>query len=108
MITVNSNENDFGDIMILALRYALGRRTYVTYEVSDFIKKNENLINERVCLCMIKDIDNYLILRNNELINDDKCDYDSWINLDKWLYELARKRDFNLIGVEDKLWKIKK
>ena len=38
---INDEDNDFGNIMIMALRYALGRRTYVTSEVSDFIKQNK-------------------------------------------------------------------
>ena len=100
MIKINSNINDFGDIMILALRYALGRRTYVTFEVSDFIKNNKDSINERVCICMIRDINNYLKDKQNGVIIDDKCDYDSWVNLDNWLYKLARKRKYNLIGID--------
>lgn len=100
MITVNSNINDFGDIMILALRYALGRRTYVTLEIPDFIKNNKKLINERICICMIKDINNYLAYRKDGIIKDDECDYKSWIGLDNWLYKLARKRKYNLIGID--------
>ena len=34
---INDIDNNFGDIMIMALRYALGRRTYVTNEGPDFI-----------------------------------------------------------------------
>ena len=37
---ISDKDNDFGDIMIMALRYALGRRTYVTNEVCTFISQN--------------------------------------------------------------------
>ena len=43
-ITVNSNEYDFGNIMISALRYALTRKTYVSLETAEFIMKNEKYV----------------------------------------------------------------
>lgn len=97
MIAINSDINDFGNIMILALRFALGRKTYMTYEVSDFIKNNKDLINERICICMISDINNYLAYRKDGIIIDDECDYNFWIELNNWLYKLARERNYNLI-----------
>lgn len=78
---INDSENDFGDIMIMALRYALGRRTYVTSEVCDFIKQNKEYINERVKSVMTRDINNYKESRIKGYIRDDKCDYDSFIDL---------------------------
>ena len=75
--TINDKDNDFGDIMILALRYSLGRRTYVTDEVPAFIMQNEEHINERICVVMLRDIDEYLQDRYKGLIKDDECDCQS-------------------------------
>ena len=99
MIKVNSNIEDFGNVMILALRYALGRRTYVTLEIPEFIMKNNKLISERVCIVMIRDINQYLKDRKSGMIIDDECDYKSWIKLNNWLYKLAIEREYDLIGV---------
>ena len=68
MIKVNSNIEDFGNVMILALRYALGRRTYVTLEIPEFIMKNNKLISERVCIVMIRDINQYLKDRKSVIL----------------------------------------
>ncbi len=92
MIKVNSDAEDFGNVMIMALRYALGRKTYVTLEVPEFIMKNKDLISQRVCTVMLRDISQYLEDRNNKMITDDKCDYDSWVKLSNWLYELMKEK----------------
>lgn len=87
--TINDSENDFGDIMIMALRYALGRRTYATKEVCDFIKQNKEYINERIKGVMVKDIINYRGLRIKGYIRDDKCDNDSFIDLLNFLEKIG-------------------
>lgn len=71
---ISDIDNDFGDIMIMALRYALGRRTYVTSEVCDFIKQNIKHVNNRVRDVMIRDIEEYKSKREQGFINDDPCD----------------------------------
>lgn len=100
MIQINDNNNDFGNIMIMALRYALGRRTYVTQEVPEFIMQNKEHINERICVVMLRDINNYVQDRKNLLYKDDECDYNSWINLQNWLFKIAKERRFNVVGYE--------
>lgn len=96
--TITDKENDFGDIMIMALRYALGRRTYVTDEVPSFIKQNAEFINERICIVMLRDITRYIEDRKNGIEKDDDCDYNSWLSLQTWLFNIAKKKKFNIVG----------
>lgn len=96
--TIIDKENDFGDIMIMALRYALGRRTYVTGEVPSFIKQNAEFINERICIVMLRDITRYIEDRRNGIQKDDDCDFNSWLLLQNWLFELAKEKKFNVVS----------
>ena len=98
MKQIYDKDNEFGDIMIMALRYALGRMTYVSSEVPDFIKQNGDSINERICIVMLRDIDWYFKDRKRGLISDDECDFNSWIDLQNWLFKLASDKGFNVIG----------
>lgn len=94
------------DMIISALRYALGRKTFINDETTEFIKKycyDSNytcVIDERVCIVMLRDINKYMEDRKNGLIKDDKCDYDTWIDLQNWLFDLAKKNKFNVVGYE--------
>lgn len=96
--TIIDKENDFGDIMIMALRYALGRRTYVTGEVPSFIKQNAEFINERICIVMLRDITRYIEDRRNGIQKDDDCDFNSWLLLQTWLFNVAKEKKFNIVG----------
>ena len=95
---IEDKDGTFGDIMIMALRYALGRRTYVTNEVPDFIKNNSDYITERICIVMLRDITYYVDNRKIGLIHDDKCDYDSWIQFKNFLFNLAKIKNYNIVG----------
>ena len=92
------NDYIFQDMIISSLRYALGRRTYTTDETAEFIMNNKSIITERVCMVMLNDLKWYFEYRRNGLINDDNCDFNCWIRLQNWLYEFARKNNYNLIG----------
>lgn len=96
--TIIDKENDFGDIMIMALRYALGRRTYVTDEVPSFIKQNAEFINERICIVMLRDITRYIEDRRDGIEKDDDCDFNSWLSLQNWLFKLAKEKKFNVVS----------
>ena len=76
------------DIIISALRYALGRRTYITAETSEFIIENKAIIDSRMKQVMLSDFQQYFERRNKGFISDDKCDYEVWVNLYNWLNEL--------------------
>ena len=75
---------DLKDIVCCSLRYALGRKTYITSLVSDYIINHPELIDERVKDVMLKDIEEYLDCRNI-YYKDDECDYQSWLRLKEWL-----------------------
>ena len=75
---------DLKDIVCCSLRYALGRKTYITSLVSDYIIDHPELIDERVKDVMLKDIEEYLD-RRNIYYKDDECDYRSWLRLKEWL-----------------------
>ena len=94
--TINDKDNDFGDIMILALRYSLGRRTYVTDEVPEFIMQNEEHINERICGVMLSDLNEYFQDRAKGYIKDDECDCQSWTKLAEYLVNLAQEKGYRI------------
>lgn len=74
---------DLKDMIICALRYAIGRKTYVTEEVSSFIKSHPELIDKRVKEVMLKDlkgIDRYY--KENDI------DYPIFKSLENWLNKL--------------------
>lgn len=100
MIIEDKDLHDFQNIVISALRYSLGRRTYITIETSIFIQKYKELIDERMCICMLRDIERYMEDRKAGLIKDDKCDYDSWIMLQKFLFKLAKEKGLNVIAYD--------
>ena len=60
----NKDLHNFQDMIISALRYALGRRTYITGETADFIKKYSYMIDKRVKKIMLKDLDEYFDCRD--------------------------------------------
>ena len=75
---------DLKDIVISALRYALGRKTYITGLMSEFIINNPDLVDDRVRGVMIKDLEEYFAYRSC-YYKDDDCDYESWLRLYEFL-----------------------
>lgn len=73
------------DIVISALRYALGRRTYITQETAEFIMDHKELIDTRVKWVMIRDIEEYFNMRKVWEYPDDACDYETWVALYEFL-----------------------
>ena len=83
---------DLKDILICALRYALGRKTYITGLVADYIMEHREFIDERVKNVMLNDLNNYFRCRKGTITrfgkpNDDECDYNKWLELKNWLEE---------------------
>lgn len=77
MIEINY---ELQDIVICALRYAIGRKTYVTSEVCEFIMQHSNLIDDRVKTIMLRDLENL-----DEYYKTDDIDYLQFDTLRKWL-----------------------
>ena len=77
MITI---DYELQDMIISALRYAIGRRTYITEETCSFIKNHPEIINNRVKTVMLrdlKDIKNYY--------KESDTDYPFFKSLESWL-----------------------
>lgn len=76
---------DLKDIVISALRYAIGRKTYITSTISEHIMVHPELIDIRVRDVMLRDleeIDNYY--------KKDDIDYKVFDKLKQWLEKLNR------------------
>lgn len=84
---VNDESNCFGDIMIMAMRYALGRRSFVTHQVPSFIMQNAQHIDGRIRAIMLSDLKKYFDSRG-ESFHDKQDDYVSWKILNDWLKKL--------------------
>lgn len=74
---------DLKNIIISALRYALGRKSYVTFEVCEYIIKHPKLIDKRVKDVMLKDLENL-----DEYYKKDDLDRIAFNVLKKWLEKL--------------------
>ena len=76
MITIlDKSTEDFADILIMAERYALGRRTYAVREAVDFIKLYLDYLPERALIVLERDIS------NADNYGDDNIDKPIWMEL---------------------------
>ena len=63
--------DELKDMIISALRYSIGRKTYMVNETCEFIKKHKELIDERVKKVMLKDLESvvdYYVMSDIEFI----------------------------------------
>lgn len=74
---------DLKDIVISALRYAIGRKTYVTSEISEYIMEHPELIDTRVRDVMLKDLEEI-----DKYYEKDDIDYKVFDKLRKWLEKI--------------------
>ena len=81
MIEIDRN---LKDMIISALRYAIGRKTYITEETCSYIKNHPELIDERVKMVMLKDLED--IYRYYD--ENDEVDLPDFLKLKKWLEDL--------------------
>lgn len=81
---------DFSIITLCAFRYALGRMTYITSIVPEFIKKNINDILTKDIERMITEIDEYGQFENGLGM---ECDKKSWLDLRAFLVKELEKRN---------------
>ena len=82
-------DSNLQDMVISAVRYAIGRKTYITGQTVDFIINNPDLIDNRVKKILLKDLSYYFDNRK-ELFKDDEIDYISWKRLNKFLLNFKR------------------
>lgn len=83
MIEIN---HDLRDMIISALRYAIGSRTYITLSTCEFIMEHPELIDERVKNVMLRDLEKIEVFYNPSDI-----DYVPFKVLDSWLRNLEVK-----------------
>ncbi len=83
MIEINY---ELKDMIISALRYAIGSHTYITEETCSFIKEHPELIDRRVKEIMLKDLEE--IHRYYE--TNDSIDLPAFISLKNWLEKLEK------------------
>ena len=72
---VLAEQDDLLFVFCYALRYALGRETFASLTITDFLIENIKLFNERWLVNFLRDITTYEIDRKNGLINDAKFDF---------------------------------
>ncbi len=81
---VNGDNLKFALVVGSALRYGLGRKTYITGVISEFIINNIELIPDDQKAVMIRDI------KQQEYYGDD-CDEKNWMKLLKELENSIEK-----------------
>ena len=94
-------DEDFGDMMISAIRYGLWRRTYITGVTADYIIPlvKQGAFSKRVLSVMNRDLSQYEKDRayrlqdteKNKWLLDDDCDYESWSLLHKAIKEQIKE-----------------
>ena len=90
-IQVKSETSDFSLTILCAFRYALGRMTYVTDVIPEFIENNIDDILTKDINIMIKEIDEH---RQWERGLGMECDERNWLRLREFLCnELARRNE---------------
>lgn len=79
-------DRDLKDMIISAFRYALGRKTYMTFATCDYIRNHPELIDDRVKSVMLRDLEDL------DMYYPDKgIDYTAFKDFEKWLNELEVK-----------------
>jgi hypothetical protein len=85
-MTINSSNDDFGLICTSAVRYALGRRTYMPSVVIKFISDNLDNLDSNMIYCIESDIREYG--RYGEDAYGDECDKKDWLAFDLKLRDI--------------------
>ena len=84
VIMLDLDNDHFGAVLNCAVRYCLGRQTYMPGLVTDWIMGNcAGILNEKTLAVMIRDIDEYA---QKYSLGDD-CDVRQWQKFGVWLIE---------------------
>lgn len=87
MITLKIDEQDFGTICVCALRYAMGRETYMPSLVRDFIRPILPKLTDSTIAVMLNDCDSQRRYNN---YGNDHIDKPGWV---RWEQELQSERE---------------
>lgn len=75
-IKINGEQEDISAMLVSAVRYALGRRTYMVDWTCKFIRNNLHLLTDKDKQVMIKDIK-----QQEQYSYGDECDKADWLKL---------------------------
>ena len=70
------------DMFISALRYAIGKKSYIVDETVEFIMKNPDLLDDRTRSVMLNDLHEV-----ENFYGTDKTDLNEFYKLKDWLYD---------------------
>ena len=75
-VTINGEIEDISAMLVGAVRYALGRRTYIVDWTCEFIRNNTHLLLEKDKKVIIRDIK-----QQENYGYGDECDKECWLKL---------------------------
>ena len=78
-ITVDPASDDFGTILICAIRYSLGRQTYMPSLVTSYIRSVLPAVEFKCLKIMERDIETHGCVTNDKAAYGMKCDYAEWM-----------------------------
>lgn len=98
-ITIKGDDvSEFGALMICAVRYAIGRQSYMPSLVQGFIMRYPQAVTENVKATILRDIDENDKISTVELsegrtmtidyLGDTKIDRPGWLKFRDWLQKL--------------------
>jgi hypothetical protein len=82
VVEINGNNGDLSAMLVSAVRYALGRQTYIVNWTCEFIGNNKHLLRDSDRKVIIRDIK-----EQEEYGYGDRCDKEDWMKLLKILEE---------------------
>lgn len=85
-------DDNLGEIINWAVRYALGRRTYAVMDTCNYVKPLIPYLNNRTLWCISRDI-----VEQERFGYGDTCDKDNWMDLLKLVDAELKKRTNNTI-----------
>ena len=89
---IQKHDDDFGAILNCAVRYALGRRTYMPLLVTDWIKAHcKGELNKKTLSAMIQDIEDQG-KRGPEAYGD-SWDLENWMRFLEWCNNEKRRAE---------------
>lgn len=98
-ITIRGDDvSEFGALMICAVRYAIGRETYMPSLVQGFIRRYPQAVTENVKATILRDIEDNDRITTHDLgdgktmtidyLGDTKIDRPGWLKFRDWLQKL--------------------
>lgn len=88
---VAANDDDFGCVLNCAVRYSLGRQTYMPHTVMSYIKPLLPHLNQRTLVCIERDIreaESFGVGYGSEII-----DKPAWLNFLKEVQDELTRRE---------------